>query len=64
MPIEVSLDYGKIDCGCFIVRSEAAREFRWGNRVSWEDWIFIEKVIKKYGMKRIAKVPRMLYVHN
>ena len=64
MPIEVSLDYGKIDCGCFIVRSEAAREFRWGNRASWEDWIFIEKVIKKYGMKRIAKVPRMLYVHN
>jgi len=62
--IDVSLDYGKIDCGCFVVRSEIAREFRWGNRVSWEDWIFIEKVIKKYGMNRIAKIPRMLYIHN
>lgn len=62
--VEVSLDYGKIDCGCFMVRSEIAREFRWGSRVSWEDWVFIEKVIKKYGMSRIAKIPRMLYIHN
>jgi len=64
MHVEVSLDYGKIDCGCFIIRSDIAREFRWGSRVSWEDWVFIEKVIKKYGMNRIAKVPRMLYIHN
>ena len=62
--VDTRLEYAKIDCGCFIVRSEAAREFRWGNRVSWEDWIFIEKVIKKYGMHRIAKISRMLYIHN
>ena len=62
--VDTRLEYAKIDCGCFIVRSEIAREFRWGNRVSWEDWVFIEKVIKKYGMRKIAKVPRMLYIHN
>jgi len=63
-PVDTRLEYAKIDCGCFIVRSEIAREFRWGNRVSWEDWVFIEKVIKKYGMSKIAKVSRMLYIHN
>ena len=62
--IDARLEYTRIDCGCFLVRSEIAREIRWGNRVSWEDWVFVEKVIKKYGMNHITKIARMLYIHN
>jgi len=58
------LEYGNIDCGCFMARTELAREFRWGNRVDWEDWIFMDKIITKYGSERIIKIPRMLFIHN
>ena len=58
------LEYGNIDCGCFMSRTELAREFRWGNRVDWEDWIFMDKILTKYGVHRMIKIPRMLFIHN
>ena len=62
--LDAKLEFTKIDCGCFMVIPEIAKEFKYGTRVSWEDWIFIEKIIKKYGSDNIIKVPRMLYIHN
>jgi len=62
--VVTSLKYAYIDCGCFMVRPEIAKEFRWDNKVSWEDWAFIEKVINKYTEDSIVKIPRALYVHN
>ena len=62
--VNTRLQYSHIDCGCFMVKPDIAREFRWGNSTSWEDWIFIEKVINKYTISAIKKVSRALYVHN
>jgi len=62
MPTRLQL--GHIDCGCFMTRSSIAKEFGWGNKVDWEDWIFIEKIMKKYGAPKIKKINRMLYIHN
>jgi glycosyltransferase involved in cell wall biosynthesis len=62
--VSTRLQYSYIDCGCFMAKTDLAREFRWGKKVDWEDWIFIEKIIKKYGMHNIKKIERMLYVHN
>jgi len=62
--INTQLKFGAIDCGCVMVRSEVAKEIRWGNKVSWEDWVFVEKVMNKYGASVFYKVPRMLYIHN
>ena len=62
--INSKLEFTKIDCGCFMLSTEAANEFKFGTKVSWEDWVFIEKVIKKYGSDNIVKIPRMLYIHN
>lgn len=62
--LDAKLEFTKIDCGCFMVIPEIAKEFKYGTRVSWEDWVFIEKIIKKYGSDNILKVPRMLYIHN
>ena len=62
--LDAKLEFTKIDCGCFMIITEIAKEFKYGTRVSWEDWVFIEKVIKKYGSDNILKIPRMLYVHN
>lgn len=62
--VDTKLEFSKIDCGCLMVRSDIAKEFRFGTKVSWEDWVFIEKLIKKYGAETILKIPRMLYIHN
>ena len=62
--VKTRLQYACIDCGCFMVRSTLLHDFGWGNRVDWEDWIFIEKVLNKYGAGKIRKIDRMLYVHN
>jgi GT2 family glycosyltransferase len=62
--IDSKLEYTRIDCGCFMVKSNIALRLRWGNRVSWEDWVFIEKVLRQYGESRIIKIPKMLYIHN
>jgi hypothetical protein len=62
--VNTDLKYAYIDCGCFMVRPEVAKEFDWKNKVSWEDWAFIEKIINKYTSHAIKKVPRVLYIHN
>lgn len=62
--INTDLRYAYIDCGCFMVRPEVVKEFGWGTKVSWEDWVFIEKVINKYTEDAITKTPKVLYIHN
>lgn len=62
--MKTKLQYARIDCGCFMVRTDVAKEIGWETSVTWEDWVFIQKVVNKYGEDRIKKVPKMLYVHN
>ena len=63
---ETKLAYNYIDCGCFMVATHIAHTLRWGTAVSWgwEDWKFIDKVINEYGLDKIMKISKMLYVHN
>lgn len=62
--VESKLHYSQIDCGSFMVKTDIAKAFGWGTMYAWEDWIFMEKVIDKYGTDKIKKMNRMLYIHN
>lgn len=58
------LALGKIDCGCFMVRSHIAKQLRWLDTHYEADWAFINKVVQAYGKQAIAKLERTLFVHN
>lgn len=63
--METDLQPGKIDIGCFTVRSSIAKEVGYHQKDRYDaDWVFVENYLKKYGTSNTAKMPYCLYVHN
>jgi len=61
---QTALIYGKIDCGCVMLRSNIAIEFGWKYREHAADWMFLQDIIRKYGHSAFKKVPKILFIHN
>lgn len=60
------LEFGQIDCCQITVRKEYALEIGWPSREHAADWIYIFKLIEKYGRNRVVPVPGnpILAIHN
>jgi len=64
IPIDCKVEYGKIDIGCFMVRTNMAKKLKLDTKINQADWFFIEDFRKKYPAARFSKVNKVLYVHN
>jgi glycosyltransferase involved in cell wall biosynthesis len=62
--LTTQLTFGKIDCGCFMVKTDIAKNIGWKYRVSESDWLFINEVIRNYKRSSIVKIDKILFVHN
>lgn len=62
--INTKLVMGSIDCGCIMVRTDVAKQIGWKHKKHIADWLFMEELIKLKGRKTVAKVPKILFVHN
>ena len=64
VPISSEIKYGKIDIGCFIVKTNMANKLKLNTTINQADWFFIEEFKKKYRFAKTKKVDKILYVHN
>jgi len=62
--LTTQLAFGKIDCGCFMVKTEIAKKIGWKYRVSESDWLFINEVVRNYKRNSIVKINKTLFIHN
>lgn len=54
----------QIDCGCLMVRREAAVQVGWPGRDFTADWTYIASLVQLHGAEHFVKIPRPLFVHN
>ena len=64
IPIDCKIEYGKIDIGNFMVKTNMGNKLRLDTTINQADWFFIEDFRKKYPMAKYGKVNKVLYVHN
>lgn len=63
--MECRLERGFVDCAGVMLRTKEAQEVGWKDTTSHSaDWTFFNDLIKKYSVKRFAKVKGALLVHN
>jgi glycosyltransferase involved in cell wall biosynthesis len=63
-PIKTSLEFGKIDMGCYITRTKNAKQIRLKTDQEWADWYFVEDYLKQFPEGKVKKVEKVIYVHN
>lgn len=64
IPVDCKVEYGKIDIGCFMVRTNMAQKLKLDTKINQADWFFVEDFMNKYPGARYNKVNKILYVHN
>jgi GT2 family glycosyltransferase len=62
--LDAQLEHKHIDCGCVMVRREAALETGWTSREYAADWVYISQLVTRYGSHRLKKIDNVLFVHN
>jgi len=62
--INTLLQFGRIDIGCFMVKTDIAKTIKLRTKEEWADWYFVEEFIKKHKDANIIKLDKVLYVHN
>lgn len=64
IPIDCKVEYGKIDIGCFMVKTNMGKKIKLDTTFAQSDWKYVEDYFKKYPAAKIGKVNKVLYVHN
>ena len=64
IPIDCKVEYGKIDIGCFMVKTNMGKKIKLDTTFAQSDWKYIEDYFKKYPASKVGKVNKVLYVHN
>jgi glycosyltransferase involved in cell wall biosynthesis len=62
--ISTALSLGRIDIGCFMVRTNMGNKIKLNIKEEWADWYYVEEFIKKYPNAKVIKLNKILYVHN
>ena len=62
--INTALQFGRIDIGCFMVRTNMGNKIKLNTKEEWADWYYVEEFIKKYKHAKFNKLNKILYVHN
>lgn len=55
---------GKIDCGCFIVKTDIVKEVGWNSTNYHADWEFLQDCLKYNSKLSVRRVEKILFVHN
>lgn len=63
-PVKTNLEFGKIDIGCFMVKTNMAQKIKLKVNEEWADWYFVQEFMNKFKHANVKKVNKMLYVHN
>lgn len=63
-PIKTSIEFGKIDMGCYVTRTKYAKQVRLKTEHEWADWYFVEDYLDKFKDGKTKKVEKVIYVHN
>lgn len=61
--VDCAPEYGRIDIGNFMSKTEFAKQLRLKTEIEQSDFLFIEEYLNKFK-GTIKKVPKFLYVHN
>jgi glycosyltransferase involved in cell wall biosynthesis len=64
VPIDCQPKWGKIDVGNFMARREYAQQMRLDVTNMQADGVFVEEYIRKFPLKDVIKINKLLYVHN
>jgi glycosyltransferase involved in cell wall biosynthesis len=62
--INTGLEFGRIDIGCFMVRTNKGNKIKLKTKEECADWYYVEEFIKKYPNAKVTKVNKIMYVHN
>ena len=64
IPVKTKLNFGQIDIGCFMLKTNLAQKIKLKTDQEWADWYFVEEYMHKFKHTKMKKVNRILYVHN
>ena len=64
IPIKSTLQYGTIDIGNFITKTNMAQKIKLKTEFEHADWLFVEEFRRKFEHAKVKKVAGVLYVHN
>lgn len=62
--LETYLERAQIDCGCVLIKLKEALSVIWDSTLFWADWIYIDKLLQKFGKEVFYKVNKILFIHN
>ena len=62
--IDCKLEYGKIDIGCYMFKTNMGKKLTLDTTFPQSDFKFIEDYIKKFPTSKFVKINKVLYVHN
>jgi glycosyltransferase involved in cell wall biosynthesis len=65
IPIDSKIEYGKIDIGNVVLKTEFAKQLKLDTNVMNSDWLFFRDYVGKFSTpSKIMKINKYLYVHN
>jgi hypothetical protein len=64
IPLNCKLEYGRIDIGCFMVKTNMGKKLKLDTTFPQSDWKFIEDFKNKFPSAKFGNIEKILYVHN
>ena len=62
--INTAVEFGRIDIGCFMVRTDKGNKIKINTKEEWGDWYYVKEFMEMYPHAKITKLNKILYVHN
>jgi len=62
--VKTKLNFGHIDIGCFMIKTNMAQKIKLRVNEEWADWYFVEEFVNKFKHANVKKINKLLYVHN
>ena len=64
LPVPTRLEFGFIDIGCFMTRTDKAKQLPLLTHMPEADWIYSRVYVDTFTDGKIKKVDKVMYVHN
>ena len=64
IPIFTKVEYGKIDIGCYMFKTNMGNKIELDTTFAQSDFQFIIEFSSKYPLAKFGQVEKILYVHN
>lgn len=64
IPVKCALEYGRIDIGNFMVRTNKGKQLQLKTQFAQADYLFVEEYLSRFPEGKIKYIDKILYVHN